>query len=46
MSEMKGYLDMELLQLTTGSVDDGKSTLIVRLLYDNKAISLKIRWIF
>jgi len=39
MSEMKGYLDMELLRFTTaGSVDDGKSTLIGRLLYDSKAI--------
>jgi sulfate adenylyltransferase subunit 1 len=34
-----GYLDMELLRFTTaGSVDDGKSTLIGRLLYDSKAI--------
>jgi len=33
------YLDMELLRFTTaGSVDDGKSTLIGRLLYDSKAI--------
>jgi len=39
MSEMKGYLNMELLRFTTaGSVDDGKSTLIGRLLYDSKAI--------
>jgi sulfate adenylyltransferase subunit 1 len=39
MSETKGYLDMELLRFTTaGSVDDGKSTLIGRLLYDSKAI--------
>ena len=39
MSESKGYLDMELLRFTTaGSVDDGKSTLIGRLLYDSKAI--------
>lgn len=43
MSEIKdtndGYLDMELLRFTTaGSVDDGKSTLIGRLLYDSKAI--------
>tara|TARA_B110000977_G_scaffold42733_1_gene57849 strand:- start:1678 stop:2943 length:1266 start_codon:yes stop_codon:yes gene_type:complete len=38
MSE-KGYLDMELLRFTTaGSVDDGKSTLIGRLLYDSKSI--------
>lgn len=36
---MKGYLDMELLRFTTaGSVDDGKSTLIGRLLYDSKSI--------
>jgi len=35
----KGYLNMELLRFTTaGSVDDGKSTLIGRLLYDSKAI--------
>lgn len=33
------YLNMELLRFTTvGSVDDGKSTLIGRLLYDTKAI--------
>ncbi|MCE7995890.1 MAG: GTP-binding protein [Roseivirga sp.] len=33
------YLDMELLRFTTaGSVDDGKSTLIGRLLYDSKSI--------
>ncbi len=33
------YLDMDLLRFTTaGSVDDGKSTLIGRLLYDTKAI--------
>jgi len=33
------YLDMELLRFTTaGSVDDGKSTLIGRLLYDSKGI--------
>ena len=39
MSNTKGYLDMELLRFTTaGSVDDGKSTLIGRLLYDSKAI--------
>ncbi len=39
MSKEKGYLDMELLRFTTaGSVDDGKSTLIGRLLYDSKAI--------
>jgi sulfate adenylyltransferase subunit 1 len=35
----EGYLNMELLRFTTaGSVDDGKSTLIGRLLYDSKAI--------
>jgi sulfate adenylyltransferase subunit 1 len=39
MNAKKGYLDMELLRFTTaGSVDDGKSTLIGRLLYDSKAI--------
>ena len=33
------YLDMDLLRFTTaGSVDDGKSTLIGRLLYDSKQI--------
>ncbi len=33
------YLTMDLLRFTTaGSVDDGKSTLIGRLLYDSKAI--------
>lgn len=33
------YLDMELLRFTTaGSVDDGKSTLIGRLLHDSKSI--------
>lgn len=37
--EHKAYLDMELLRFTTaGSVDDGKSTLIGRLLYDTKSI--------
>ena len=37
--ETKGYLDMDLLRFTTaGSVDDGKSTLIGRLLYDCKSI--------
>lgn len=36
---MEGYLDMELLRFTTaGSVDDGKSTLIGRLLFDSKSI--------
>lgn len=35
----KSYLDMELLRFSTaGSVDDGKSTLIGRLLYDSKGI--------
>lgn len=41
MSEFStaGYLDMDLLRFTTaGSVDDGKSTLIGRLLYDSKSI--------
>jgi len=34
-----GYLDMDMLRFTTaGSVDDGKSTLIGRLLFDSKAI--------
>ena len=34
-----GYLEMDLLRFTTaGSVDDGKSTLIGRLLYDSKSI--------
>lgn len=34
-----GYLNMDLLRFTSaGSVDDGKSTLIGRLLYDSKAI--------
>ena len=38
-SSTDGYLDMGLLRFTTaGSVDDGKSTLIGRLLYDSKAI--------
>jgi sulfate adenylyltransferase subunit 1 len=33
------YNNMELLRFTTaGSVDDGKSTLIGRLLYDSKSI--------
>ena len=37
--QASGYLDMELLRFTTaGSVDDGKSTLIGRLLYDSKSI--------
>ncbi len=35
----KAYLGMELVRFTTaGSVDDGKSTLIGRLLYDSKSI--------
>ena len=35
----KAYLDMEMLRFSTaGSVDDGKSTLIGRLLYDSKSI--------
>ncbi len=35
----EGYLEMDLLRFTTaGSVDDGKSTLIGRLLYDSKSI--------
>jgi sulfate adenylyltransferase subunit 1 len=37
--ETNSYLDMELLRFSTaGSVDDGKSTLIGRLLYDSKSI--------
>lgn len=37
--DRNGYLNMELLRFTTaGSVDDGKSTLIGRLLYDSKSI--------
>lgn len=41
MTEIKdnNYLQMDLLRFTTaGSVDDGKSTLIGRLLYDTKSI--------
>ena len=39
MTKEISYLDMELLRFTTaGSVDDGKSTLIGRLLYDSKNI--------
>ena len=35
----EGYLDMDLLRFSTaGSVDDGKSTLIGRLMYDTKTI--------
>ncbi|HKK44623.1 MAG TPA: GTP-binding protein, partial [Balneolaceae bacterium] len=38
-TEAQKYLDMDLLRFTTaGSVDDGKSTLIGRLLYDSKSI--------
>jgi sulfate adenylyltransferase subunit 1 len=38
-SSSNGYLNMQLLRFTTaGSVDDGKSTLIGRLLYDSKSI--------
>jgi sulfate adenylyltransferase subunit 1 len=39
MKKEKNYLNMQLLRFTTaGSVDDGKSTLIGRLLYDSKSI--------
>jgi bifunctional enzyme CysN/CysC len=39
MATSKEFLDTELLRLVTaGSVDDGKSTLIGRLLYDTKSI--------
>ncbi|HVC88178.1 MAG TPA: GTP-binding protein [Gaiellaceae bacterium] len=39
MATSKAFLDTELLRLVTaGSVDDGKSTLIGRLLYDTKQI--------
>jgi sulfate adenylyltransferase subunit 1 len=39
MEKTNSYLDMELLRFTTaGSVDDGKSTLIGRLLFDSKSI--------
>jgi sulfate adenylyltransferase subunit 1 len=39
MSKDNSYLEMDLLRFTTaGSVDDGKSTLIGRLLYDSKSI--------
>jgi sulfate adenylyltransferase subunit 1 len=39
MMTQTNYLDMDLLRFTTaGSVDDGKSTLIGRLLYDSKSI--------
>jgi sulfate adenylyltransferase subunit 1 len=38
-NDLDNYLNMELLRFTTaGSVDDGKSTLIGRLLYDSKSI--------
>ncbi len=38
-TEAQKYLDMDMLRFTTaGSVDDGKSTLIGRLLYDSKSI--------
>ncbi len=37
--DKKEYMQMELLRFTTaGSVDDGKSTMIGRLLYDSKSI--------
>ena len=44
MSELKFYLDAQekksvLRFITCGSVDDGKSTLIGRLLFDAKQIS-------
>jgi len=39
MVDSNAYMDMELLRFTTaGSVDDGKSTLIGRLLYDSKTL--------
>lgn len=39
MANANSYLNMELLRFTTaGSVDDGKSTLIGRLLFDSKSI--------
>jgi len=39
MTKQHDYYDMDLLRFTTaGSVDDGKSTLIGRLLYDSKSI--------
>lgn len=39
INNQNSYLDMDLLRFTTaGSVDDGKSTLIGRLLYDSKSI--------
>ena len=37
--DSEAYLNMDLLRFTTaGSVDDGKSTLIGRLMYDTKSI--------
>ena len=39
IKDTDNYLNMELLRFTTaGSVDDGKSTLIGRMLYDSKSI--------
>lgn len=39
MKKKDAYLEMDLLRFTTaGSVDDGKSTLIGRMLYDSKSI--------
>ena len=39
IQEQNDYAEMDLLRFTTaGSVDDGKSTLIGRLLYDSKNI--------
>jgi len=39
MEDQNNYLDMDLLRFTTaGSVDDGKSTLIGRLMFDTKTI--------
>jgi sulfate adenylyltransferase subunit 1 len=39
MFDSNSYMNMDLLRFTTaGSVDDGKSTLIGRLLYDSKSI--------
>ena len=39
MFDSHNYMNMDLLRFTTaGSVDDGKSTLIGRLLYDSKSI--------
>ncbi len=39
MTKKDAYLDMDLLRFTTaGSVDDGKSTLIGRMLFDSKSI--------